>query len=141
MKDPDQREMFLIRAGKDTVVYHFDSTTHETLVASDGEQARMEKKSAIGASEPVWTHGEAHFSNSGSYLTTTHAQGVRVWAGTDFAPVKRLKHRNAVKVMFSRDEKYVATWNGNKTGEDDLCIHSLLTGEIIQSMPVRYCGI
>lgn len=135
-KDSDQREMYLIRADKDTLVKFLDSVTCEPTLVCDGQQARAEKKKAPLGTDLVWTFGEAFWSPRGSYLVTTHTQGVRLWAGSGFAPVSRLQHRNVEKVLFSNDERYVLTWNGNRaTDVPSILLHGVITGEIIKTFP------
>lgn len=139
-KDAGQREMFLVRAGNDTAVYFFDSATSEAELVSDGQQARAEKQSSITGEKPVWTFGDAFFSPAGSFLATTHTQGVRLWAGEDFAPVARLPARDVANVRFSANEEYVATWNGLGGSKNSIFISNVRSGEVIQSIPVPHVG-
>lgn len=128
MKDPAQREMFIVRARDDTLVYMFEAATNEAVLVCDGEQALAEK-----SSNAVWTYGQASFSPAGSFLTTTHAQGVRLWGNDKFSSIQRLTHRNVDQLHFSPDERYLLTWNGQKNYP--VKVHDVRTGESLMALP------
>lgn len=133
LRDESQREMLLVRAAKATLVLWWDPATGEPVLQCDGEEARKEKKSSALGSEPVWTNYEAFWSPQGTYLCTIHPQGVRLWTGDNFVPVARIQHRNVKEVLFSPDEKYVVTSNG-QPGQP-ITVRSVASGELLLSIP------
>eukprot|EP01055_Gregarina_sp_Pseudo9_P005338 Gregarina_sp_Pseudo_9__5337@NODE_632_length_2459_cov_9_211157_g596_i0_p1_GENE_NODE_632_length_2459_cov_9_211157_g596_i0NODE_632_length_2459_cov_9_211157_g596_i0_p1_ORF_typecomplete_len695_score194_82eIF2A/PF08662_11/0_21eIF2A/PF08662_11/4_5eIF2A/PF08662_11/9_1e33WD40/PF00400_32/5_4e02WD40/PF00400_32/0_43WD40/PF00400_32/16WD40/PF00400_32/4e02WD40/PF00400_32/2_2WD40/PF00400_32/3_5WD40/PF00400_32/5_9e03ANAPC4_WD40/PF12894_7/1_1e03ANAPC4_WD40/PF12894_7/3_4e03ANAPC4_WD40/PF12894_7/22ANAPC4_WD40/PF128 len=144
IKDEGQREMFLVRAGKDLTISYFENATNEPILVSDGETARDEKKKKMLGSEadPVWTHGEAVWSPLGSYLCTQHTPGYRLWAGPTFRPVMRLGHRNVTNILFSPDEQYAVSYNGSRdpTCPFALCVFLVCTGDLLKAMPPPAAG-
>eukprot|EP01053_Blabericola_migrator_P008521 Blabericola_migrator_1__8520@NODE_444_length_8414_cov_167_650533_g92_i1_p1_GENE_NODE_444_length_8414_cov_167_650533_g92_i1NODE_444_length_8414_cov_167_650533_g92_i1_p1_ORF_typecomplete_len718_score129_73eIF2A/PF08662_11/0_00091eIF2A/PF08662_11/11eIF2A/PF08662_11/7_8e35ANAPC4_WD40/PF12894_7/3e02ANAPC4_WD40/PF12894_7/67ANAPC4_WD40/PF12894_7/1_8ANAPC4_WD40/PF12894_7/2e03ANAPC4_WD40/PF12894_7/0_0027ANAPC4_WD40/PF12894_7/49ANAPC4_WD40/PF12894_7/3_5e03WD40/PF00400_32/2e02WD40/PF00400_32/2_8WD40/PF0040 len=139
LKDEGQREMFLMRAGKDLQIFFFDSAINEPVLQCDGESAREEKKRRIGGdgADLAWTNGEAVWSPQGSYLCTQHTQGYRLWLGPKFKAYARLPHRNVTDILFSPNEEYVVSYNGSTDPDCSfaVCVFSVVTGSVIKSFP------
>ncbi|EZG72775.1 putative eukaryotic translation initiation factor 3 subunit B, partial [Gregarina niphandrodes] len=129
-------EMFVLRHKDETEIWRLDSATMEPHLVNKGEAAAAERK-ALGAvidgNLPAWTSRKAFWSPQGTFLVTTHTQGVRLWGGEDFQSVARLRHKDVETGIFSRNEEYLATWDG-QFGADKIYIHSVVTGETIAKL-------
>lgn len=135
MSDEAQREQFLVRGGRDLQVFWLDGNTGEVELKDDGEQARLEKVGGCGLGDTmaIWTNGEASWSPMGTYLFTLHAKGVRLWGGEDFRSMVRLPHAGVQKVLFSADEMYVLTWDGQFGEENSIRLHVTASGSVLQT--------
>jgi translation initiation factor 3 subunit B len=81
LEDKNQRDQFVIRYGKETVVKWFDGRTEPT-VDYDGER---EKEAGV-----AWCDYYCHFSPAGSYLATlVPNKGVILWSGKDYQKTSR----------------------------------------------------
>jgi translation initiation factor 3 subunit B len=59
-----------------------------------------------------WAETMIRWSPRGTYLTTMHAPGAKLWHGKGFRDGFRLLHENVHDILWSPDERYVCTWNG-----------------------------
>jgi translation initiation factor 3 subunit B len=85
LQDSNQRDEFVMRYGKETVVKWFDGRTEPT-VDYDGER---EKDAGV-----AWCENYVHFSPAGSYLATLVPQkGVILWSGQDYQKTARFPAR------------------------------------------------
>ncbi|EZG72776.1 eukaryotic translation initiation factor 3 subunit B [Gregarina niphandrodes] len=129
-------EMFVLRHKDETEILRLDSATMEPHLVNHGEAAAAERKAlgaAIEGNLPAWTNRKAFWSPQGTFLVTTHTQGVRLWGGENFHSVARLRHKDVETGIFSRNEEYLATWDG-VFGNDKVYVHSVVTCETIAKL-------
>lgn len=85
LQDSNQRDEFVMRYGKETVVKWFDGRT-EPSVDYDGWR---EKDAGVS-----WCEYYVHFSPAGSYLATlVPPKGVILWSGSDYQKTARFPAR------------------------------------------------
>ena len=75
----------------------------------------------------VWADKCVAWSPQGTYLTTMHGGGAKLWHGRGFrsegwadardSTSFRLDHENVREVLWSPDERYLCTWNGCANNE------------------------
>ena len=58
-----------------------------------------------------WTGTNVTWSPLGTYLATTHLQGIQTWGGPSWSRQARFPHPRADLFDFSPDEKYICTWS------------------------------
>jgi len=58
-----------------------------------------------------WTETFVAWSPLGTYLATTHARGVQLWAGESWSRHQRFPHPKPNMIDFSPNEKYLVTWS------------------------------
>ncbi|KAG5362951.1 Eukaryotic translation initiation factor 3 subunit B [Yarrowia sp. B02] len=59
-----------------------------------------------------WTETQVYWSPTGTYLVSTHTQGVQLWGGPEWAPpIAKFQHPNVKMVQFSPCEKFLVTWS------------------------------
>jgi len=98
-------DQFVIRQGDMTEVYWNNK---------DGKPEIVEH-----ASRSLWTDTYVLWSPLGTYLTTFHRQGVRLWGGEKWTPQARFPH-NAVKLIeFSPQENFIVTFSPQYQENDD----------------------
>lgn len=58
-----------------------------------------------------WTQLFVKWSPLGTFLASTHQQGVQVWGGPSFSRVKQFPHPFVSLIEFSPNENYLTTWS------------------------------
>jgi translation initiation factor 3 subunit B len=58
-----------------------------------------------------WTQLFVKWSPQGTYLASTHQQGVQVWGGPSFSRVRQFPHPFVSLIEFSPNENYLTTWS------------------------------
>jgi len=81
---------------------------------------------SCGASQAIqvqqrenWTESYVKFSPKGSYLATSHKQGIALWGGPDFTRVGRFLHPNVTYFQFSPCERYFVTYSKTSFTPED----------------------
>lgn len=106
--DEQGRDMFVVRAGADTAVYHNDPFKKANEYGRELKYAGEREK----ANDKTWTDLYVAWSSKGSYLLTFHNPGVVIWGGDNFEKLGRFPHANVNLIDFSPNEKYLVTSNG-----------------------------
>lgn len=126
--DPSQRDQFVVRQGKETVVYWSDGK-HDPAVDYDGKR---EKDAGVS-----WCEYYVQWSPSGSYLATmVPAKGVILWGGSNFEKLGRFPASGVQSVIFSPEEKYFMTNNFNRSDPEAIKIFSIQTGKLLRTFPL-----
>ncbi|KAJ1491261.1 eukaryotic translation initiation factor eIF2A-domain-containing protein, partial [Baffinella frigidus] len=82
-----------------------------------------------------WTETGHQWSTHGTFITTFHRPGLRLWGGNDFEPIARFMHANVKLAEFSPCERFLvtSTWadkpNDKEDGENAVIIWDVRTGE------------
>jgi len=89
--DPSQRDQFVVREGKETVVNWVDGR-HEPIVDYDGER---EKKAGV-----AWCEYYVQWSPLGSYLATmVPSKGVLLWGGSKYEKMARFPSPGTLHII------------------------------------------
>jgi len=137
LEDPNQRDAFVVRHARETIVYWFDGR-NDPVVDYDGSR---EKEVGV-----AWCEYYCHWSPKGSYLATlVPAKGVILWSGKEYEKLGRFKAPNVEFVLFSPDENYFLTSSSTSTSSsaakraaDDaqaIKVFSIKTGELLRAFP------
>mmetsp|Transcript_22516 Transcript_22516/g.53147 ORF Transcript_22516/g.53147 Transcript_22516/m.53147 type:complete len:723 (-) Transcript_22516:174-2342(-) len=128
LEDPSQRDEFVIRQGKETVVSWFDGKD-DPVVDYDGAR---EKEAGVN-----WCEYYCHWSPKGSYLATlVPARGVILWSGATYEKVGRFVAPDVKTVLFSPQENYILTNNMRYDDEQAIKIYNVQTGKLLRSFPL-----
>lgn len=126
--DPSQRDQFVVRQGKETVVYWSDGK-HDPAVDYDGKR---EKEAGIS-----WCEYYVQWSPGGSYLATmVPAKGVILWGGSNFEKLGRFPAPGVEVVNFSPQEKFFLTSNNRANDPEAIKIFSIETGKLLRAFPL-----
>lgn len=106
--DEQGRDMFVVRAGVETQVYHNDPFKKANEYGRELKYSGEREK----AQDKHWTDLYVAWSPKGSYLLTFHELGVVVWGGESFEKLGRFPHAHVSQIEFSPNEKYLITSNG-----------------------------
>ena len=95
------------------------------LLDYGGESQKAARKVGSGYQQGVWADAYVAWSPRGTYLTTMHYQGAKLWHGKGFrsegwqegSASLRLEHAEVNAVLWSPNERYVCTWNGRARNE------------------------
>lgn len=132
--DNKVRDQFVVRQGKDTMVYwndpfaNADKDGRVLVYGGDREKARGK----------TWTDSWIAWSPKGSYLATFHQQGIVLWGGDDFVRVGKYVHKGVRLVDFSPDENYLVTCNGRQDSKNGIIIWDIDSQKELRSFN---CGV
>jgi len=116
LMDQQARDQYVIRYGNTTEVIWND---REKPIANLHEP------------RPDWTEKFVTWSPNGTYLLTVFERGVLLWGGPGFQRLQKFAHQGVSEVDFSPGERYLCTWSGDVTGEDEnLLVWDVKTGEV-----------
>ena len=120
MEDSFQRDQFLIRYKDQVEVYWCDSPAPQLV--HDG-------KSDLACSKPP-----IEWSPLGTYVVSFHGQGIMLHGGPSFAECGRLPHKDVQRVLFSRNERYALTWNGQSgaSAKDAVAVWDVATNHLLR---------
>jgi len=128
LEDSSQRDMFVIRQGKETVVSWFDGKG-DPIIDYDGAR---EKEAGVN-----WCEYYCHWSPKGSYLATlVPARGVILWSGDTYEKVGRFVAADVKSVLFSPQENYILTNNMRYDDEQAVKIYNIQTGKLLRAFPL-----
>jgi translation initiation factor 3 subunit B len=92
LEDPNQRDEFMVRYNKETVVYWYDAK-NDPAVDYDGSR---EKDAGV-----AWCEYYCHWSPAGSYLATlVPPKGVILWSGRNYDKVGRFVARKLNRIVY-----------------------------------------
>lgn len=95
LADPNARDQFVMFRGDNVGVYWNNK--------KDPPETIVDRKH--------WTQLFVKWSPLGTFLASTHQQGVQVWAGQSFGRVRQFPHPFVSLIEFSPNEKYLTTWS------------------------------
>ncbi len=125
LEDPSQRDLFVIRQGKETVVSWFDGKEDPQI---DYDGAR-EKEQGVN-----WCEYYCHWSPKGSYLATlVPARGVILWSGSNYEKSGRFVAPDVKQVLFSPQENYILTNNMRWDDPQAIRVYSIQTGKLLRA--------
>ena len=128
LEDPVQRDQFVLREGKETIVKWSDGKT-EPVVDYDGGR---EKEAGV-----AWCEYYTRWSPQGSYLATlVPAKGVILWGGDGFQKIARFPAPGVEFVLFSPRENYLLTCNNKRDDPNSIKIFSVQTGKLLRAFPL-----
>ena len=126
--DPSQRDQFVIRQGKETIV-NWSDARNPPIVDYDGSR---EKEAGVS-----WCEYYVQWSPRGSYLATlVPSKGVILWGGEKFEKIARFPARGVDRVLFSPMERFMLTINPTPKKIDDpeaIKVFSTETGKLIRT--------
>jgi translation initiation factor 3 subunit B len=129
LEDPSQRDQFVIRHGKETLVHWFDGKS-DPIVDYDGHRERE-----AGVS---WCEFYCHWSPKGSYLATlVPARGVILWSGDGYEKVARFVAPDVKTVLFSPQENYIITNNMRQDDDTAIKVYHIQSGNLLRAFPVN----
>jgi len=125
LEDPNQRDEFVIRQGRETCVYWFDAK-NEPIVDYDGAR---EKDAGV-----AWCEYYCHWSPKGSYMATlVPSKGVILWSGKTYEKTGRFVAPDVKLVLFSPQENYILTNNERRDDPAAIKIYSIATGQLLRT--------
>jgi translation initiation factor 3 subunit B len=128
LEDPSQRDEYVIRQGKETVVSWFDGKV-EPVVDYDGAR---EKEAGVN-----WCEYYCHWSPKGSYLATlVPARGVILWSGDTYEKVARFVAADVKTVLFSPEENYMLTNNMRYDDDQAIKVYHIQSGKLLRTFPL-----
>lgn len=128
LEDPNQRDQFFIRQGRETVVMWSDGK-NDPIVDYDGSR---EKEAGV-----AWCEYYAHWSPAGSYLATlVPSKGVILWGGKNYEKVGRFPSPGVELILFSPQENYLLTNNNRRDDPAAIKIFSVQTGMLLRAFPL-----
>ncbi|KAK8821674.1 hypothetical protein WA556_002121 [Blastocystis sp. ATCC 50177/Nand II] len=124
MDDPLQRDQFCIRYNNNTEVYWCDSPN--PISALD----KTNQSLSLSLDKVMW-------SPLGTYLATFHSKGVILHAGPQLMECGRFSHVGVDALLFSSQERYAVTWNGQLgvTYKDAICIWDVASNQVLRKFP------
>jgi len=128
LEDPSQRDEFVIRQGKETVVSWFDGKD-DPVIDYDGSR---EKEAGVN-----WCEYYCHWSPKGSYLATlVPARGVILWSGSTYEKVGRFVATDVKNIIFSPNENYILTNNMRWDDEQAIKVYHIQSGKLLRAFPL-----
>lgn len=128
LEDSSQRDQFVLRFGKETVVHWFDAK-NEPVVDYDGAR---EKEAGVS-----WCEYYCHWSPKGSYLATlVPARGVILWSGGTYEKVGRFVAPDVKTVLFSPQENYLITNNMRTDDDSAIKVYHIQSGKLLRAFPL-----
>ena len=128
LEDPNQRDSFVVRQGRETTVYWSDGKNNP-LVDYDGSR---EKEAGV-----AWCEYYCHWSPKGSYLATlVPSKGVILWSGSDYQKVGRFSAPGVEFVIFSPQENYLLTNNNRANDPSAIKVFNIQTGKLMRAFPL-----
>ena len=128
LEDSLQRDQFVIRQGRETVVNWFDAKTDPVL---DYDGAR-EKEAGV-----AWCEYYCHWSPKGSYLATlVPARGVILWSGSNYEKAGRFIAPDVKQILFSPQEQYILTNNMRRDDDAAIKVYHIGSGDLLRTFPL-----
>lgn len=126
--DNFQRDQFVIRQGRETVVYWSDSRL-DPVVDYDGSR---EKEAGV-----AWCEYYVQWSPLGSYLATlVPARGVILWGGSSYEKLARFPAAGVETVLFSPRENYILISNNRRDDPAAIKVFSIESGKLLRTFPL-----
>eukprot|EP00938_MAST-03A_sp_MAST-3A-sp1_P000860 g860.t1 len=132
LSDKFQRDQFVVRFGKETLVNWVENSVAPPTKEYDGAEVKSKGKS--------WCERYVAWSPKGTYLATFHQQGIALWGGKDWKKLNRFGHRDVEFVEFSPNENFMLTWNGatGKMNVEAIKLFDLKSGKCARAFPYTH---
>lgn len=128
LQDPSQRDQFVVRHAKETVVSWNDGR-HPPVMDYDGSR---EKEAGV-----AWCEYYVQWSPLGSYLATmVPSKGVILWGGNNYEKIERFRSPKVDVVLFSPQENYLLTSNNSRDDPEAVKVFSINTGKLLRAFPL-----
>jgi translation initiation factor 3 subunit B len=128
LEDPNQRDQFVIRQGKETMVHWFDAK-NDPVIDYNGWR---EKEAGVS-----WCEFYCHWSPKGSYLATlVPARGVILWSGSTYEKTGRFVAPDVKSVLFSPQENYIITNNMRRDDDTAIKVYHVQSGKLLRAFPL-----
>ena len=125
LEDPNQRDEFVVRQGRETEVWWFDAKNDPIL---DYDGAR-EKEAGV-----AWCEYYCHWSPKGSHLATlVPSKGVILWSGATYEKTGRFVAPDVKLVLFSPQENFLLTNNERRDDPAAIKIYNIATGQLLRT--------
>lgn len=105
LTDAQCRDQFVTRYGHETEVAWANLTGEEPSKVYSGEREKEGGR--------VWCESIVNWSPQGTYLTTYHVAGIKLWGNNSFEPQCRFAHSDVELADFSPCESYLITYKFN----------------------------
>lgn len=134
MSDSQCRDQFVIRHGPETGIYWGNQTGEDPSLIYDGAREKVGGK--------VWCESFVTWSPQGTYLSTYHAAGIKLWGGEQFEAQCRFMHRGVEVVDFSHCENYMVTYrydqsNAQHCVDAPIIIWDIRNSANLKSLPLK----
>jgi len=128
LQDPSQRDQFVVRHAKETVVNWSDGR-HPPIVDYDGAR---EKEAGV-----AWCDYYVQWSPHGNYLVTMiPSKGIILWGGKNYEKIARYPCPGVDVVLFSPCERFILTNNNDAQDPEGIKIFSVQTGKLLRTFPI-----
>lgn len=125
LEDPNQRDCYVVRHGRETCVYWSDGK-NDPIVDYDGSR---EKQAGV-----AWCEYYCHWSPKGSYLATlVPSKGVILWSGSKYEKTGRFRAEGVEYILFSPNENYLLTSNNRRNDPNAVQIFNIQTGQCLRT--------
>jgi translation initiation factor 3 subunit B len=129
LEDSNQRDSFVVRYGKETLVQWWDGRQGGPAVDYDGSR---EKQAGV-----VWCEQYCHWSPKGSFLATlVPARGVILWSGAAYEKTGRFLAPGVKQIVFSPQENYLLTNNDDPKDPTAIKIYHIPTERLLRAFPL-----
>lgn len=128
--DDKGREQILLRFQQETEIHWLDPLLN-IVPFYCGEREKEKGK--------VWCDWKVMWSSHGNFLVTCHRPGVCLWGGENMVQKRKFIHAEVQNLLFSPNEEYLMTWNGN--GKEDpkaYKIWEVTTGKLLREVPTPF---
>ena len=114
---------------RDQYALHF--ADESAIYWNDFVETKEENRKIL--SRKKWSEMGHQWSPHGTYITTCHKSGVRLWGGENFDSAGKYEHENVIILEFSPRESFLVTvaWRGRLNDyqdDDDIIIWDVRTG-------------
>ena len=125
LKDPSQRDQYVVRHGNETAVYWNDGR-HTPSIDYDGKR---EREAGV-----AWCEYYVQWSPRGSYLATlVPAKGVILWGGEGYDKIRRIPCPGVEAVSFSPREGYLLASSSDRNDPHAVKVFCIQTGKLLRS--------
>lgn len=128
LEDPNQRDAFVLRHGRETQVQWWDSRQGPAM---DYDGSR-EKQAGV-----LWCENYCFWSPKGSHLATLlPARGVILWSGAKYEKSGRFAAPGVRHILFSPQENYLLTSNEDPRDPEAIKIYHVPTERLLRAFPL-----
>jgi translation initiation factor 3 subunit B len=131
LSDPQCRDQFACHYGTETEICWAAMTGEDPLKIYGGEREKVGGKVWVDADRPV------AWSPQGTYLTTFHKAGIKLWGADEFVPQERYVHSDVTSVNFSPCENYLITIGNPKQGDDAIIVWDVQSAQKLRSFAFK----
>eukprot|EP00948_MAST-09A_sp_MAST-9A-sp1_P003959 g3959.t1 len=132
LQDDYFRDNYVLRYGNKTEIYW--SVKNITHTETDQRELDYDGRREINDKVRSWCDKYVAWSPEGTYFVTIHSKGIKLWGGPNWKAIRRIPHPGVWKILFSPNEKYILTWNGetNPKVKNSICVFDVRSGKPIR---------